>query len=162
MSNPVKNYILFIDELKKNCNAEKLLKIARFGIQLYKPLYEYEEIKYHRNAVEISILSGDNFIIYNNKQYNKFKYLYFREKSLEKLFMNCPRPCVNRDLGFLGIDNNEDFLRLLIPNEFFIKKFINDIDYYKNRKFKFGRKEIEILICLLIKENKKELLKKNY
>ena len=65
--------------------------------------------------------------------------------------------------GFSSICNNKDYLKLIIPNEFFVKKyFINNIDYLKVKKilnlmkniqkikFKFCRKKIEILIGVII------------
>jgi len=164
MTNIRDNSRLFYNELSKNCNQEKLLKIARNGLNLYYPLCRFDKMKYHRNAVEISIIAGAKFIIYNNKQYSKFKYLYFRDNSIDILYKNCPRPSKLRRIGFSSIRSHEDFLRLIIPNEFFIKKFIHDIDYYKNddndmnKKYKYGKKEIEILICVLIRENLKDLL----
>jgi len=160
------NTHLFYEEFDGNCNQEKLLKIARNGIYLYKSLSYFDKTKYHKNTVEINILAGEEFIIYNNKQYNKFKCLYFKKNSLKILFKNCPRPPIHSRFGFSSIDSKEDYLKLIIINEFFIKKFIHDIDYYndkdsmyKNRNFKFGTKEVEIIICVLIRENNKELLK---
>ena len=170
------NTILFYTELSENCNPKKLLEIVRNGVDFNinrRVLEEKDKIKYHINAVEICLLAGTNFVIYNNQQYKKFKYFYFRENSIDLLFKNCPRS--TKDVcafGFSSICSNEDYLKLIIPNEFFVKKFINDIDYFKSEKdiiydekhkkikFKFGRKEIEILICVIIKEKKEELLEK--
>ena len=35
--------------------------------------------------MEIYPLAGTNFVIYNNQQYNKIKYFYFKENSIDLL-----------------------------------------------------------------------------
>ena len=76
-------------------------------------------MKYHRNVVEMNILTGSKFIIHNNKQYNKFKYFYFKKESLKMLFLNCPQPLIQGLLN-LKVSKNEDYLKSIIPNDFFI------------------------------------------
>jgi len=87
--------------------------------KIIDPISKYDKMKYHRNVIEMSILAKSKFMIHNNKQYNKFKYFYFKKDSLKTLFFNCPQPIIQ---GLLNskINKNEDYLKLVIPNDFFI------------------------------------------
>ena len=112
------NTEIFYEEIRVNCNQEKLLNIARC-VNLYDPISKYDKMKYHRNVIEMSILAKSKFMIHNNKQYNKFKYFYFKKESLKMLFLNCPQPLIQGLLN-LKVSKNEDYLKSIIPNDFFI------------------------------------------
>ncbi|KAG4104868.1 hypothetical protein H8356DRAFT_926209, partial [Neocallimastix lanati (nom. inval.)] len=56
-------------ELVSTCNPERLLEIARKGIYLYEPLFNYNKIKNHECVIEISLLASQYFRIDNIKQY---------------------------------------------------------------------------------------------
>jgi len=66
-----KNTNEFYKELNGNCCPEKLLEIARKGIDLYEPLFKYDKIKNHENVIEISLLTPQYFLINNDNQFNK-------------------------------------------------------------------------------------------
>lgn len=70
-----RNTKLFYEELENDCNPEKLLDLAKDNIFLYEPLFKYEKIKYHEYVIDISIYAKQYFMIYNDKQYESFKYL---------------------------------------------------------------------------------------
>jgi len=67
-----KNTNLFYEELNNACNPNTLFKIAKKNKVLYSPLYKYKNIKYHKYVVDISIISNQYFVIYNNEQYERF------------------------------------------------------------------------------------------
>ena len=76
---------VFYNELIENCNPKKLLEIVWNRVDFDIILEEKDKIKCHINAVEIYPLAGTNFVIYNNQQYNKIKYFYFKENSIDLL-----------------------------------------------------------------------------
>ncbi|OUM63913.1 hypothetical protein PIROE2DRAFT_9444 [Piromyces sp. E2] len=74
------NTKLFYEELNGNGNPNKLLEIARRGIFLYEPLIKNEKIKDHENAIEISLLARQFFMINTDRQYEKFMDIVSRKE----------------------------------------------------------------------------------
>jgi len=110
-----KNTKEFYNELSTDCNPEKLLEIARQGIFLYEPLFKYNKIKNHEYVVEISILAGQDFMICNQKQYDKFKEIVLMKDSL---FKNCIKPP--------RVNNMYDIYLLIIKNKLFIEQLMKE------------------------------------
>jgi len=79
------NTKLFYDELNLECNINKLLDIAKKGILLYEPLFNYEKIKYHEYIIDISLMGNQYFVIYTKEQYNGLKSYITFPKSYNKL-----------------------------------------------------------------------------
>jgi len=106
-----KNTEEFYKELNNDyCCPEKLLEIARQGIFLYESLCKNDKIKNHEYVIEISLLAGQNFMINNNKQYNRFKEIILSKTTI---FLNCV--ATPRVKYF-----KENYSKLIIPNKFFI------------------------------------------
>jgi len=120
------NTIEFYKELNGNCDPEKLLEIAQCGIYLYEPLLKYEKIKNHVYCVDISILAGQFFMVNNDEQYERFKYIVLNETNVFfEYFTKFQKP--------FNMKDNYGYLKLLIPNKYFIDKFLfekTDYDYY--------------------------------
>jgi len=96
------NTKLFYNELqKKPCNFDLLYKLSLDGIFLYKPLFNYENIKYHKYEVSISIKYKQYFMINTRKQFRQFVDILKEKKSI--ILFN-----------------------LVIPNKYFINKIVND------------------------------------
>jgi len=106
----------FYKELNGNCDPDKLLEIAKQGIYLYEPLFKYEKIKNHVNVVEISILAGQYFMINNDEQFEKFDILLSNDDFMYELFEDICEPSY--------ISTESDCLKLIIPNKFFIDKYL--------------------------------------
>jgi len=62
----------FYEELKGDCDIEKLKNIAKEKIFLYEPLFKYDKIKYDPFVIKTSFESYQNFMIYTLEQYNEF------------------------------------------------------------------------------------------
>jgi len=82
----------FYKELNGNFDPDKLLEIARHGMYLYEPLFKYEKIKNHVNVVDISIMAGQYFMVNNDEQYERIKYIVLNFGAFFELFKNfeCP------------------------------------------------------------------------
>jgi len=98
------NTNLFYKELNGLCNPEELLKIAKKGIFLHTPLYNFKNIKNHKYIVDISVISNQYFMIFNDNQYKRF-------------------------VHFLINTNEIVFTSKIIINKFFINKLINENNY---------------------------------
>ena len=106
------NTKLFFNELKsKSCNFELLYNLSLKGIYLYRPLYLYKKIKYHEYVVDISLMNNQFFMIYNDKQYNRLIEIFKKyEGNINNYY------------------NKNKYRKLIILNEYIIKKLINDND----------------------------------
>jgi len=126
------NTNLFYEELFNSCNPDTLLKIAQKGICLYYPLYKYEKIKNHEYVVDISIISKQHFMIFNNIQYN-------------------------RVVHYLINTDEYIFASKIIINKFFLDKIINEtyynvIDKYIDKLYNYSNTMIpDYLIKYLLK-----------
>jgi len=110
------NTKLFYEELNGDGNPEKLLEIAKRGIFLKEPLFKNEKlIKNHENAIEISILARQFFMINNDRQYEKFMNIVSGEEEYP-LF------------PFQPSDTRKNYFFLVIENEFFVKKLLKEKD----------------------------------
>ena len=135
MNERLSNTEIFNNELKNNCNCEKLLKIASKGIFLQEPLFNHPKLKYTEHVIEISILSNQFYIIRNKKQYNKFIELYKHKKNY------LTYPC---DDGYV--------FRNLILNKYVIKQLSKENnDIYSSIVNEFDMSEIMILLCFFYK-----------
>lgn len=114
-----RNTKLFYEELENDCNPEKLLDLAKDNIFLYEPLFKYEKIKYHEYVIDISIYAKQYFMIYNDKQYESFKFFICSSK--------------HPDYSICAI-LNEFLINKLIneKNHDFIFRYIRDVDYNFN------------------------------
>lgn len=127
-----KNTIEFYKELNSICDPEKLLEIERHGIYLYEPLFKYEKIKNHVNIVEISILAGQYFMINNDEQFEKFDEILSDDDLFYELIKNISIPYY--------IDTEIDCLKLIIPNEYFINKYLFEgVMYDSEFKIRYSR-----------------------
>jgi len=128
----------FYKELnKKNCDPEYLLKLSENGIFLMEPLFNYESIKFNEYVIDISLMNHQFFIIYTDKQYNRFMKYCYSDKDTKYLTFSS------------GKMNKYD---LLIVNKFFINKLSKE----SNREFllKFISKiNIPMYIYFLYKYN---------
>jgi len=93
-----------------------LLKIAKEGIFLNEPLFNYENIKNHEYVIEISNLANQYFKIYTEKQYKIFVTFIKDRNSLSKLFQTCT--CI--------YDYNRIICDLIIPTNFFLQQLIEE------------------------------------
>jgi len=126
------NTKLFFNELKSNsCNFELLYNLSLKGIYLYKPLYLYKKIRYHEYVVDISLMNNQFFMIYNDKQYNRLIEVF--EKYERKNYNN---------------NNKNKYRKLIILNEYIVKKLINDKDNSNTLMFLNEYSNIS-LYCLL-------------
>ena len=126
MSNYEKNTDLFYEELNGECNPDTLLNIARNGIFLYEPLFNNNKLKYHENTIEISILAGQYFMIFNRKQYQKMVDLSYIEECimypyLRRSYNICDLVVVNKYLiDQLMIEENEKILISITNNCWYV------------------------------------------
>ncbi|ORX77900.1 hypothetical protein BCR32DRAFT_282771 [Anaeromyces robustus] len=130
MNNLERNTELFYKELNNDCNPENLLKIAKDGIYLYEPLFNYEKIKNHVYAIEISILASQYFMINNIEQYNEF--IKICQKETKDLTIEIV-PFSSKEVRYI--------FKLIIPNKFLLEQLFNEQDeivdmFLENFKFK--------------------------
>jgi len=123
------NTNLFYEELNSTCNPEKLLNIAKKKKKkvLYSPLYKYEKIKYNEIILDISYISNQYYMIFNDSQYKRI-------------------------VHFLTKTNNHVFISKIIINKYFMDKIMNEKDHniinlFFNNLFKyFGNKTTDYII----------------
>jgi len=97
------NTRLFYKEYNNKCNPNKLLNIARKGIELYEPLNSYKFN--HSNIIDISNTAKQTFMITTLNQYRRF----------------------NRNIKYLNnINGNDTYFLNIKYNRFITKYSIND------------------------------------
>ena len=129
-----KNTKLFFEELnKENCDPKILYEISLKNIYLYEPLFKYDNIRYHEYVVDISLKNKQFFIIYNEKQYNRF--LALKEKYENEKF------------------NGERMFQLIIKNKYFISKLVEDdfVGIIAREKYQDSKYNLTILLYYLYK-----------
>jgi len=92
----------FYKEYNNKCKPDKLLNIAKKGIELYEPLNSYRLS--HSNLIDISIISKQLFMITNLNQYRKFY----------------------TNIKYLNENSNYENEKFIIYNKFLTKYTIND------------------------------------
>jgi len=100
----------FYQELNGLCRPDKLLNIAKKGIFLYEPLFQYKSIQEHEYVVYISALAKQYFMIFNEQQYLAFV----------KNINNVSNFNVYVEL------NRFDYCRLVIINEYFLDRLLQE------------------------------------
>ncbi|ORX41589.1 hypothetical protein BCR36DRAFT_467782 [Piromyces finnis] len=138
------NTELFYKELNSTCNPDTLLKIAKKGIFLYEPLFTNNKIKDHENVIEISILAGQYFMIFNRKQYQKLVELISRKDftiypHLNNHYIIFNIFIINKYfIEQLMIEKNNDFLLLIherLSNKITILLYLYKYNYISTKIF---------------------------
>jgi len=114
----------FYKELNGECDPEKLLDIAKQGIFLEKPLLNYDSIKDHEYVVDISIISGQLYMINNKKQYKRLKFWHKKVGQSEII-------------NYLFNISKFDIYDLIIVNKYLIDELLKE-------------KDDDFLICLIV------------
>ena len=105
----------FYKELNGECDPEKLLDIAKQGIFLEKPLLNYDSIKDHEYVVDISIISGQLYMINNKKQYKRLKFWHKKVGQSEII-------------NYLFNISKFDIYDLIIVNKYLIDELLKEKD----------------------------------
>jgi len=156
------NTINFYQELHNECDPEKLLKIAKKGIFLIRPFFNYDKIKNHEYVVDISLYSKQYFFINNERQYERLtnflftneipfitSYIIINKYFMEKLYNEKRINIINQFFEhYFPMNEKEYILNYLIKYNLISNKFYNlvssddqNIKYDFFEYFYFNNKE---------------------